>query len=511
MEDPKVIKAVSKWFLANFKIDKKQELNLICPKPLIINLACKHDFGFEAFTELGIKRCIDTILKETISKALHEQPSKNIDTVANYTLQDSDSPDRVRKIRCFRYIFPKPSMIISPEDRSDFAKFFNQASQNSNGHSASSSTQANTVVHPPNQPHKPSVDTASPIQLQLDTIVGTNNEDIVMIELFAGEATAIQQAHLNAPNRVKSLAVDKLLPELCGATKALKNDNSAFDQANLRYASPNDITAWCSHHLNTSPDKINRVHASIPCQTYVIIDQCNSAPHRDKEGKALSDQARAHDELLINVINVIQFIIAQNPAVFITIENPAHGFFHKQASIQNLLYQPGWHHFIMDHCAAASAARDGKVHGPAFHRKGGLFSKKPTFWLCYNIIPPHPLPRCLGRDCRMTVPGYDHHVLIVSNTTGNPRYGQRRMDSTAKSRIPLGAHEILWNAHQDWLSANINHHSECAVCGSDSGSVLKCSCSSCRRVQHPACSFAAESSPAWLCNTCFLLDGRCSH
>ena len=78
-------------------------------------------------------------------------------------------------------------------------------------------------------------DTASPIQLQLDTIVGTNNEDIVMIELFAGEATAIQQAHINAPNRVKSLAVDKLLPEVCGATKALKNDNVIFTIFKFKY------------------------------------------------------------------------------------------------------------------------------------------------------------------------------------------------------------------------------------------------------------------------------------
>ena len=89
MEDPKVIKAVNKWFHSKFMIDKKQELNLLCPKPLINNLAGKHDFGIEAFTELGIKRCIDTILKETIADSLIDEPSKNIDTVANYTLLNS--------------------------------------------------------------------------------------------------------------------------------------------------------------------------------------------------------------------------------------------------------------------------------------------------------------------------------------------------------------------------------------------------------------------------------------
>ena len=100
MEDPKVIKAVTNWFHSKFTIDRTQELNLLCPKPLINNLAAKHDFGIEGFTDLGIKRCIDSILKEVIADALHDEPSKNIDTVANYTLQNSDSPDRVRKIRC---------------------------------------------------------------------------------------------------------------------------------------------------------------------------------------------------------------------------------------------------------------------------------------------------------------------------------------------------------------------------------------------------------------------------
>ena len=334
---------------------------------------------------------------------------------------------------------------------------------------------------------------------------------MIVIELFAGEATAIQQSYLAHPNRiVKSLAIDKLPSEVCGASKILKNRNSHFLQANLRYVSVNDLSVWCSHILMTSPDKINRIHASIPCQTFVIIDQCNVSPHRDKEGKAVSDQAKAHDELLINVINIIKYIISQNPAVFISIENPAHGFFHKQASIVNLLNQPGWQGFIMDHCASACPTRDGKVHGPAFHRKGGLFSKKPTFWLCFNVKTPHPIPRCLGAECRMTVPGYDHHVLMVSNHTGKPRYGQRRMDSSAKSRTPLGAHETLWNAHQSWLRSRIDHHSECAVCGSETGSMLKCSCPNCRRVQHPECSKAAEIFP-WLCNTCYLLKGQCSH
>ena len=177
----------------------------------------------------------------------------------------------------------------------------------------------------------------------------------------------------------------------------------------------------------------------------------------------------------------------------------------------NLLNQPGWQGFIMDHCASANPISDGKVHGPAFHRKGGLFSKKPTFWLCFNINTPHPIPRCLGAECRMTVPGYDHHVLVVANHTGKPRYGQRRMDISAKSRIPLGAHEILWKAHQNWLQSRINHHSECAVCGSETGTMLKCSCPNCKRVQHPECSKAAETSSPWLCNTCYLLKGQCSH
>ena len=510
MEDPKVIKAVNKWFLSKFTIDKNQELNLLCPKPLINNLAAKHDFGIESFTELGIKRCIDAILKDTIADALHAEPAKNIDTVANYTLPDSGSPDRVRKIRCYRFIFPKPSTTIAPQDRSDYAKFFELARQTNIPQLNTTPSQA-TPESSTTQSQSSTKDFSSIIQRQLDTINNSNGEEQTVIELFAGEATAIQQMHHSHPGRtIKSLAIDKLLPEICGASKVLKNHHNHFLQANLRYVSTDDLSVWCTHILKTSPDRINRVHASVPCQTFVIIDQCNTAPHRDKDGKALSDQARAHDELLLNVINVLNYIIAQNPAVLITIENPAHGFFHKQASIVNLLNQPGWQGFIMDHCASANPTADGKVHGPAYYRKGGLFSKKPTFWLCYNINVPNPLPRCQGKECRMTVPGHEHHVLVVANHTGKPRYGQRRMETSAKSRIPLGAHEILWNAHRSWLQSRIDFHTECAVCGSEIGSMLKCSCPNCRRVQHPECSKAAES-PTWLCNTCYLLKGQCNH
>ena len=510
MEDPKVIKAISKWFHSKFTIDRNQELNLLCPKPMINNLAANHDFGIATFTELGFKRCVDTILKEIITEALREQPSKNIDTVANYTLRNSQSPDRVRKIRCYRFIFPKPSTIISPEDRSDYAKFFELADQTGQSLSPTPTIQTSSVPPSTNQSNC-STDISSSTQHQIDTINGTNGEDMIVIELFAGEATAIQQMYHSYPDRtVKSIAIDKLPPETCGASRILRNRHSHFHQANLRYVSSDDVMVWCTHILNTSPDKINRIHASVPCQTYVIIDQCNSSPHRDREGKALSDQARAHDELLRNVISIIKYVISKNPSVCITIENPAHGFFHKQTSIVNLLNQPGWQGFIMDHCAAANPVIDGKVHGPAFNRKGGLFSKKPTFWLSYNINPPHPLPRCLGKECRMVVPGHEHHVLIVANHTGKPRYGQRTMESSAKSRIPLGAHLTLWNAHQAWLQTNIDHHTECAVCGSETGNMLKCTCIKCKRVQHTECSIAPRSSP-WLCNTCHILKGQCNH
>ena len=99
-----------------------------------------------------------------------------------------------------------------------------------------------------------------------------------------------------------------------------------------------------------------------------------------------------------------------NPTVFLTLENPRHGFFKEHEINRSLIRRPGWHLVHFDYFAMAMPEYDGEESGPWSARVGVLAAKKSSVAVVHRTgdIPQPDMLQCPGRTCRMVVPGTRH-------------------------------------------------------------------------------------------------------
>ena len=180
--------------------------------------------------------------------------------------------------------------------------------------------------------------------------------------------------------------------------------------------------------------------------------------------------------------------------------------------VDALISKHPWGFTQGDHCANADEELDGVVYGPKYNRfpkppfdgTGGLFPKKPSSYAHANTMPGFELDECQKSQCRMMVPNTDYHVLAVSSETGKTRRGQRKVTGRGKAAVPKGVHDKIWRSHIQRMMLDDFHDFDCAVCGSMSGSLLRCDGRDCTRVQCEDCSVMDSQSDPWHCNQCVL-------
>ena len=326
---------------------------------------------------------------------------------------------------------------------------------------------------------------------------------IYVVELYAGTATCIRQMLAKFGDRLRALIVDIDTIEKIGVADIVDRKRVFFKKFDLANVEPRDFEHWCLKFLKIEASKVHRVHASFNCMTFAFINLCNKNAPRDKYGNAVGEIGGQHDQMLIKLLVLYNYLITRNPLMLQSIENPQHSSFLRSSIIRGLIQDESWHTLFGDHCAGASELLDGKVHGPAHYRIGGLTAEKSTVYLVRNISSHLQLLKCKVDGCRMKVPGRDYHVWIVANHTGEARFGQRRMPKSVKAVIPLGVHKRIFDDHREHICTNGRHSDKCANCGKGHALLLRCQNPDCRRSQHPDCSDdIPDNSGIWRCDTC---------
>ena len=198
-----------------------------------------------------------------------------------------------------------------------------------------------------------------------------------------------------------------------------------------------------------------------------------------------------------------------NPNILITLENPAQSSFLQCPIVQLRLVEEQYIVRKGDHCAGATEELDGVVFGSRANRQGGLMPQKPTIFACINVEEQMHLLQCHIDGCRMKVPGTGYHVLAITSTAYKKKYGQRRVKPDQKAKIPLGVHERIFRSHirQLYKGTTNRHSSRCAQCG-QTGNLMRCTTTECRRAQHRAHSVCKEPQEHWKCDSCYYLMGH---
>ena len=203
-----------------------------------------------------------------------------------------------------------------------------------------------------------------------------------------------------------------------------------------------------------------------------------------------------------------------NPSILITVENPEHSVFALHPTVRQFTATGHWRLLFSSHCATADPVLDGRVTQHPYSK--GLFPQKNTLWLTTNMPRGASLSRC-SNNCRMLLPGYDAHRLLICRPAGRALLpGQRVMSmKESRARIPLGAMKQIWSQHLLTKLTSDSSDSNCSKCGgaqnSEEDPLMICDGKDCGRVAHAKCSgfqTVDKAPPIWLCDTCAMRDSR---
>ena len=547
---------IREWVEKTFTIDTGQRRNLLTPKPVIREIAKKHASMQRIMATVAGERHVDRETRNVVQSMLDCVSTADIDTEATYhTDKTRPRSSRYKKVRCVRHIFPFDLSAVSDENLNKYSTILERSQRavwgetdqsrvatdnepdaathltrvgrqntptnriscvtNTSAHSDCDQdfidgiavmSHSETINIRDNGSHSNAYDTSKATH----NVYNREEEWIIVIELYAGSASMVRQMMKSQySHRVLALIVDVESKEKCGVDDIVNGITVFFEQFDLANLTANELRGWCKEFFGTGTDKICRIHASFCCETFAYINMCNPNAPRDKDGIAISDKALKHNKMLQRLIDVLDDIHNEAPAALLTIENPAHSSFAKCPIIDTTLAKDEWQLLRGDHCANADPILDGAIYGTKYHRKGGLFSKKPTNYMTKGIAKKAKLNRCAGRQCPMKVPNTDHHVLVVAEqaNTGKPMKGQRKAEEARKAMIPLGVHDKILSAHIQWLNHPQQPHDDsCTKCGKQEGSsesskLLRCTRTGCTRVQHTGCS-DFHHQQFWRCNSC---------
>ena len=331
----------------------------------------------------------------------------------------------------------------------------------------------------------------------------------------------------------------------------LRKERVVYLRRDLRNITPARLQLWCQAATHRERILFTAVQASFDCTTLSRAGACNSQEVRTSGGGAVSLPAQYDSRHLRALCHTLRFLAKVAPRALLSVENPWAGYFKEHRLIQEMIEEGIFFLYRTDFCAAATMELDGDVWQSATGSLvGGVFTMKPSALLVRGVDP-HKFtpPRCKGRDCRMVIPGTQHHAWVIQSkspsharrvsqqqtgtaaggpglhtdrlgtsgrdqqesTTDTPEElghpAQQKVPSATNSRVPLGLWASVWAAHMNWVLKEDGYDHWCLVC-QEGGQLLKCDNAACTAVQHAACSTQDDvrASP-WVCEDCWMMIG----
>ena len=108
--------------------------------------------------------------------------------------------------------------------------------------------------------------------------------------------------------------------------------------------------------------------------------------------------------------------------------------------------------------------------------------------------PQRGMSKCAGYKCLMVLPGTNHHVVLLCQSSNlKPHPGQRLIDSNKRSVMPMEVYARFVRLHLAWLQALDGTSFWCSKSGDGGGLgndelLLMCDSEGCGRVHHMSCS-----------------------
>ena len=194
-------------------------------------------------------------------------------------------------------------------------------------------------------------------------------------------------------------------------------------------------------HLGIELCELTLCHWSPMCSSMSRASR-GRGDHRRPDGSPKSDVAIAHDLRFHHVLAIVVAMVAEHGTLLCQIENPLGPVFPYFEDMMALVGQPGWRFVLRaDHCVMADTTER--------HRR---IANKPTSWMLHGVPSDVEFPIC-DRSCPFRLsPSSPFHRWLVCRRR-NMRRGQRVVGSLRdKSRVPLGAHRRIFDAHLQWLA-----------------------------------------------------------